>query len=52
MENEINGIECRNCKSTRTIVHTDADLRRDHLLYWQCFNCDEMFLTGWDIDDS
>lgn len=48
---EIKGIKCRNCRSTKTIAHTDSELRRDHLLVWQCFDCDEFFYTGWDIDE-
>jgi len=51
MENEIHGVECRNCGGTKTLAHTDAELRRDHLLVWQCFDCEETFLTGWDIGD-
>jgi len=45
------GIECRNCGSKRTIAHTSDELRKDHLLVWQCFDCDEFFDTGWDIEE-
>ena len=48
---DIIGIECRYCGSYHTISHTDAELRQDHLLEWQCLECGEWFRTGWDIDD-
>lgn len=50
-EIEINGFPCIECGSTKTIAHTDSELRRLHLLVWQCFGCNSFFETGWDIDD-
>ena len=32
------------------VDHTDSELRKNHLLVWQCFDCDEFWQTGWDID--
>jgi hypothetical protein len=43
---------CPECDSENVVAHTDSDLRKDHLLYWQCFDCDEWWLTGWDIEDN
>jgi len=42
-------MKCENCGSKNIVAHTDSELRRLHLLVWQCFDCGRFFKTGWDI---
>ena len=45
-------MKCPTCVSENTVVHTSDRLRKWHLLVWQCFDCDEFWQTGWDIEDD
>ncbi len=33
-------MKCPECKSKRSLGHTDKELRQQRILYWQCHNCD------------
>ena len=45
-------MNCPKCNSENTVSHTDDELRKLHLLVWQCFDCDEYWQTGWDIHEA
>jgi len=45
-------MKCPECDSENTISHTDSELRADHLLLWQCYDCENEWLTGWDVNDD
>ena len=42
-------MKCIKCDSENTVASTGKELRKYHLLSWQCFDCDELWITGWDI---
>ena len=49
-ENNIgeNTMKCPKCKSKKVVAHTDANLRKEKNLVWQCFKCNNLWKTDWD----
>lgn len=43
-------MKCPDCGSEGVVAHTDQELRRQHKLVWQCFDCDNFWETAWDVE--
>ncbi len=41
-------MKCPKCESENVISHTDEELRKEHKLIWQCFDCNHSWETDWD----
>jgi len=43
-------MNCIKCDSSNVTSITNNKLRKLHLLLWHCSDCEEEFVSGWDID--
>jgi hypothetical protein len=45
-------MKCPECGSDNTLAHTDKELRAEHRLVWQCWECDNFWESEWDVDED
>ena len=41
---------CPKCGSKNVVSHTDDELRKEHELFWQCWDCDNFWYTDWEAE--